>query len=126
MIARVLAISLFADVNPASANLWEYGDEARNYMEHGQISFVYFSGTGDEFLAPSSYMPPGLVFVWIVLFELFGITSHALSIMLALNVILGTLIVFLTHQIAVAVTNNKRVAILPRRQSQFTRRLSTR
>ncbi|UCD50291.1 MAG: glycosyltransferase family 39 protein [Phycisphaerales bacterium] len=109
---RLGAVRFLGDTDPQTASLWEYGKQARNYIEHGTISLLYLKGMEQEFLAPSSFMPPGLVFLWIGLFTIFGVTSSALATMLLLNALLGTLIVWLVYAIAEAATGRKHVALL--------------
>ncbi len=109
---RLLAVVVYVDTDPQTANLWEYGQEAKNFIQHGTVSYVYFEGTDNEFIAPSSLMPPGLVLLWIALFKAFGISRLALTAMLILNLILGVLIVHLTYRIAQLVTKNEKVALI--------------
>lgn len=109
---RLGAVRLVGNTDPQTATLWEYGEQAQNYLEHGAISMRYLKGMEQEFLAPSSYMPPGLVFVWIGLFSVLGVTSLALGTMLLLNALLGTIIVLLVYAIAKQATGRRPMALL--------------
>jgi len=104
---RLFAVAYYADTNPATANLWEFGEQARNYIEHGNISFTY-----ENVRVPSANTPPGIVVALIVLFKLFGISSLALKSMLAINFLFSLLIVYFTYRLALLLTKNLNVSLL--------------
>src|SRR5215472_3698130 len=85
-VARAVIAAVFTDLDPATANIWEYGGIARATLEHGRIvctMTVCYSGAGHPvattFVYPTAFMPPLLIFVWMGLFLLFGVTKLALA-----------------------------------------------
>jgi hypothetical protein len=95
--ARLAVAFLFADMNPQSANLWEYGAIAKLAMANdGHLMFSNTLPDGTKHVYPTAYMPPLHIFIWMGLFSLFGISKTALGVMIGLNVIFATLICGLT------------------------------
>ncbi len=110
--ARIMVLLIFADTDPATANLWEYGQIARNYLEHGQLVRIAILSDGNEFVYPTAFMPPLMIWLWIGLFSALGDTSLALAAMLAINFLLGLGIVALTGLIGMQLSKNRLVAVL--------------
>src|ERR1700730_10075851 len=66
-VARAVVAAVFTDLDPATANIWEYGDIARTTLEHGHgqmvWQFVVVHGVpghpaGTTFVYPTALMPP--------------------------------------------------------------------
>lgn len=112
LLARLVAVFAFADVDPATAQIWEYGDIARLSLEQGRIVSQVTAPDGSVSIYPTAFMPPLMVFVWMGLFSLFGVSKLALSVMVGLNVILSVAIVALTMRIARALFGSHRVGAL--------------
>lgn len=109
---RALAGIFLGDIDPRSATLWEYGEIARNMLEHERMVRVVTFSDGETLVYPTAYMPPGHVYLWYLLFSIFGNTSQAISAMLAINILLSTVLVFLVGIIAQRVFNWRAVTIL--------------
>jgi hypothetical protein len=67
-LTRLAVLGLFADIDPAMANLWEYGATAREYLEQGYLARTRELPDGSEFVFPTAFMPPLPVWMWIGLF----------------------------------------------------------
>jgi hypothetical protein len=118
-IARIVVAVVFTDLDPATANIWEYGGIARATLEHGQMvctMTICHSGSGrpagTTFVYPTAFMPPFLVFVWLGLFLLLGVTKLALAAMTALNVLTGAGIVYYSIRVAWALFGSEVIAFL--------------
>ncbi len=118
-LARTLCVIFFGDTDITNATvfdgkngtkIWEYGTFAINYIKTGTIS-RNFSASGVDFLAPTAYMPPGPVFLWIGLFKIFGVTSNALTGMLVINILTGVFLVYLTYQFALETTDDHSISL---------------
>jgi 4-amino-4-deoxy-L-arabinose transferase-like glycosyltransferase len=112
LLARLAVTVLFANLNPATAELWEYGELARHAITNGTIARTVLYPINTGVTAISAYMPPGYVFVWIAAFELFGNTAAALVAVTALNIASGVAIVWLTARLAQELTGDRLVALL--------------
>ncbi len=83
-LARIAAMIRFADIHPATANLWEYGGQALCALQnHTDLCGRYANKAFGVF--PSAYMPPVLSYVWYGLFAVFGDTAFARCLFLALG-----------------------------------------
>jgi hypothetical protein len=118
-VARIVVAVVFTDLDPATANLWEYGDIARTTLEHGRmvsqiavVQGVPGHPAGTTFVYPTAFMPPFLIFVWMGLFRLFGVTKLALATMTALNVMTGVAIVYYSIRLARALFGSEVIAFL--------------
>jgi hypothetical protein len=118
-VARAVVAALFVDLDPTTANIWEYGDIARTTLEHGHGQMVWHvvhgmpgRSAGATFVYPTAYMPPFLIFVWMGLFLLFGVTKLALAMMTALNVLTGVGIVYFSIRVAWALFGSEVIALL--------------
>lgn len=88
-LARIAAMLKFADIHPATANLWEYGDQALCALRHHtDLCGLYHDRSLGAF--PSAYMPPVLSYVWYVLFAVFGDTAFARVLFLTLGLAMAT------------------------------------
>lgn len=101
-----------ADTNPATAQIWEYGDIAEFAHENGYLGRSATDPEGGEFKYPTAFMPPLPIFIWWLLFKLFGVCSSALGAFLALNVVLGTLVIYQGGSIAWRLFGCRTVALL--------------
>jgi hypothetical protein len=109
---RLAVLRLFADIDPATANLWEYGGIAREYLEQGYLAHTRELPDGSEFVFPTAFMPPLPVWMWIGLFQIVGDTPTALATMLAINLVCAVALVALTGVIALKLTEDRMVALL--------------
>jgi 4-amino-4-deoxy-L-arabinose transferase-like glycosyltransferase len=113
LMIRLVAVACLANNDPATANLWEYGTIAKTALDNGgQLLFTAHRPDGSLFHYPTAFMPPMHVFIWMGLFWLFGVSSWALSAMLALNVLGGMAIVYGTAQVALRLFQQRSVAWL--------------
>jgi hypothetical protein len=120
-VARIVVAAVFSDLDPATADLWEYGNIARTTVEHGHGQMVWQvvvthdvpgHPAGSTFVYPTAFMPPFLIFVWMGLFLLFGVTKLALAMMTALNVLTGVGIVYYSIRVAWALFGSEVTAFL--------------
>jgi hypothetical protein len=118
-VARTVVVAVVTNLDPATANIWEYGDIARATLEHGRMvctiticHSVPGHPAGTNFIYPTAYMPPFLIFVWIGLFLLFGVTQLTLAIMMAINVLTGVAIVYYSIRAARALFGSEVIAFL--------------
>ena len=77
---------------------------------------ICHSGVGPlfdtTFIYPTAFTPPFLIFVWMGLFLLFGVTKLALAMMTALNVLMGVGIVYYSIPVARALFGSEVIAFL--------------
>jgi hypothetical protein len=120
-VARIVVAAAFQDLDPATAELWEYGNIARTTVLHGHGQMVYQvvvthdvpgHPAGTTFVYPTANQPPLLIWVWMGLFLLFGVTSLALAMMTALNVLTGVGIVYYSIRVARALFGSEVIALL--------------
>jgi hypothetical protein len=118
-VARALVAVVFTNFDPATANIWEYGGIARATLEHGRmVCSVWICHSAPElpadttFVYPTAFTPPFLIFIWMGLFLLFGVTKLALAMMTALNVLTGTGIVYYSIRVARALFGSEVIALL--------------
>ena len=116
-VARTVVAAVFADWDPATANLWEYGDIARATLEHSHGQMVAqigmkFVSADPSFVYPTAYEPPFLIWIWIGLFSLFGMSKLALAIMTALNVLTGVGIVYYSIRAAWALFGSEVISLV--------------
>jgi 4-amino-4-deoxy-L-arabinose transferase-like glycosyltransferase len=115
-VARIVVAAVFTDFDPTTANIWEYGEIARATLAHGHGQMVspmgiLYSGP-PSFVYPTALMPPFVIWVWIGLFALFGVTKLALSMMTVLNVLTSVGIVYYSIRIARALFGSEVIALL--------------
>jgi len=116
LIARAVAALLFADIDPATAQLWEYGEQARcAVLNNAPLCLYKFAGAHAQ-PYPSAFMPPLLSYLWWGLFTLLGVTSAAIAAFLAINVIVGAacapLVYRLTRQLGLSAEAGFAAALL--------------
>jgi hypothetical protein len=119
LVARTVVAAVSADVDPAMADLIEYGSIARTTLEHGRGEIDWRAdmmpgnpaGT-PPFVFPTAFMSPFLIFVWVALFLLFGTGKLALAMMIALNVLTGVGIVYYSIRVARALFGSEVIALL--------------
>ncbi len=104
LVLRLVVAVLFLNLNPVTAELWEYGEIARHAVTEGWMARSILGPDGLFYTAPTAYMPPGYVFVWIAAFKLFGFTPEALFAVTALNIVCSLAIVWLTARLAQELT----------------------
>jgi hypothetical protein len=87
--ARAGAILVLSDLDPATAQLWEYGQQAScAVLTNGPLCLYKFTGSQAE-PYPSAFMPPLLSYIWWGLFAALGISKAAVGTFLALNALVG-------------------------------------
>jgi hypothetical protein len=117
-VARAVIAVMFTDLDPATANLWEYGAIARATAEHGHgqivapIVMVSSHPADLTFVYPTADQPPFLIWVWMGLFLLFGVNKLALAMMTALNVLTGIVIVYYSIRVARALFGSEVIALM--------------
>lgn len=120
-VARFVVAAVFTNVDPATANLWEYGDIARTTLEYGHGHIVWRivvehdvpgHPAGTTFVYPTALVAPFLIFIWMGLFLLFGVTKLALAMMTALNVLSGVGIVYYSIRVGRALFGSEIIALL--------------
>lgn len=117
-VARAVIAVMFTDLDPATANLWEYGSIARATVEHGQgqivapIVMLPSHPADPTFVYPTADQPPFLIWVWMGLFLLFGVNKLALAMMTALNVLTGIVIVYYSIRVARALFGSEVIALM--------------
>jgi hypothetical protein len=119
LLARIVVATVFTDLDPATANIWEYGGIARWTLEHGHMVWqivlphgVPGHPAGTTFIYPTAFMPPFLIFVWMGLFLLFGVSKLALAMMTALNILANAGIVYFSVRMAWALFRSEIAALL--------------
>jgi hypothetical protein len=117
-VARVMVAAVFTDFDPATANLWEYGDIARATVKdgHGQMVapiLMRLAHPADPtFVYPTAFEPPFVIWIWMGLFLLFGVTKLALAMMTTLYVLTGIVIVYYSIRVARALFGSEVIALL--------------
>jgi hypothetical protein len=118
LVARTVVAAVFTDFDPATANLWEYGDIARTTVERGNgqmvapIGMVSAHPADPTFVYPTAYEAPFVIWVWMGLFLLFGVAKLALAMMTALNVLTGIVIVYYSIRVARALFGSEVIALM--------------
>jgi hypothetical protein len=112
LLVRVLVGAALTNFDPATANIWEYGDIARYSLDKGRLVYAQVLPGGELFFYRTAFMPPFLIFVWMGLFKVFGVTKLALMVMTALNILMGVGIVYYTVRIARALFGSETVAFI--------------
>jgi hypothetical protein len=115
-VARTVVAAVFTDFDPAT-QIWEYGDIARATVEHGHGQMVApilmksAHPADPTFVYPTAFEAPFLIWVWMGLFLLLGVTKLALAMMTALNVLMGTVIVYYSIRVAQALFGSEVIAL---------------
>jgi len=100
LVARAVAAFLFGDIDPATAQLWEYGEQARcAVLNDAPLCLYKFTGPHAQ-PYPSAFMPPLLSYLWWGLFTLFGVTSTAVAVFLTINVFVGAVCAPLVYRLS--------------------------
>jgi hypothetical protein len=87
LLFRASAAWLAADVTPG-VEIWEYGEQGYCAARtDGDLCFL--DRNGEPYA--SALMPPLVSYVWLALFELFGLGAAALTAYVAVNVVVGSL-----------------------------------
>ena len=112
LLARASVACMYADTNPATAQIWEYGDTARESMGYPGIVRVRPLAGGGEFVYPTAFMPPLPVFLDLAVFGLLGVTSAALKVLIGLNVVFGSQVVLWTGRVAQRMFGSRLISLL--------------
>lgn len=82
-VSHLTMLLLFGDIS-MTANVWEYGEQARCALATGgDLCQTYFDGRPGHYA--SAYVPPLLSYIWLGVMHLVGDTPAARAIILALN-----------------------------------------
>ena len=117
-VARAVVAAVFADFDPATAQIWEYGGIAQATVEHGHGQMVApilmksAHPADPTFVYPTAFESPFVIWIWIGLFLLLGVTKLALAMMTALNVLTGIVIVYYSIRVARALFGSEVIALL--------------
>jgi hypothetical protein len=112
LLARTLVALLFADLNPETASLWEYGGIAISSLKYGAIVAETLRPDGSVFVHPTALMPPLPVFLWMALFGALGVSKAALATAIAINIACGAAITWLTMRIAKSLFSSSLVSLI--------------
>lgn len=103
ILARIVVALVLANTDPATAQIWEYGRIAQTTLAaHGHMMREITLPSFHD-VVKSAYMPPIGVYLWVVLYWLFGVTRTALVAYLVINVIGASVAVFQVRRIATVV-----------------------
>gem|GEM_PF-1096047 len=107
---RLIAILLLGEIH--KPQMWEFGILARNLYNGIGYSFNILD-FNETIYTPvvSAHMPPGLVYIFLFFYELFGINSVSYFSILLFNSILGSLSCVIIYLIAERIYDN-RTAVL--------------
>lgn len=83
--ARAMAALLFGDFTPGG-EIWEYGQQGQCAAQH-HSDLCLWDSTRQPYA--SALMPPLTSYLWLILFNLFGVTSAAHAAYVVLNVAFG-------------------------------------
>jgi Dolichyl-phosphate-mannose-protein mannosyltransferase len=122
-LARILVIILFGDIDPATAQIWETGGLAIVSLKYGAITACIcgpvdiasglLGADGSElFTFPSAFVPPLPIFLFMAVFKIFGVSKLALSVLLAINVLGGSVVVYYCARIAETLFKSRTIAII--------------
>ena len=104
VLARLAAIILASDVDLSSAQIWEYGDQARCAFSTGGDLCLRFH---DVTPYASAYMPPLASYLWLGLFHLFGETSLAPTAYLVLSLAAAAACIALLFDLTLQITASR-------------------
>jgi hypothetical protein len=100
LLARVLAAVLAANIDPASAQVWEYGQIAATSITHGSLTRDILRPDGAIWNFPTAFMPPAGIVLWLGIYKLLGVSRLALGTMVAIEITCGAAIVYLCMRVA--------------------------
>ena len=111
-LVRIVAMVIYADTNPNTANLWEYGEIARESIAFGDLVRVNHLPNGSPIGPyPTAFMPPLPIFVWISIFSSLGDNHYGLATFLIMNLCLSMAILYFIHSITYKLTNSHGAAL---------------
>jgi hypothetical protein len=109
---RIVVAASYANLDPATAQLWEYGQTAIASLKYGGVVGSTFRPDGSVLVYPTAFVPPVCIFIWLGIFKVLGVTRAALATMIALNVVGGAVIVVYTMRIASLLFKSSLVALI--------------
>ncbi|MEL6265116.1 MAG: glycosyltransferase family 39 protein [Pseudomonadota bacterium] len=112
LVLRALCALALGEITPGVADDWEYGEIAQNFVRNGEMARAYYFPDGEKLRYPSTFMPPGHVFLWIGLFWIFDVTPEAYAAMLVINVACSVGIVAMTGLLARRIFQDRLVGLL--------------
>ena len=111
VLARIGVALIFADLNPATANIWEYGTSAITALKHGALVGEALRPDGSIYVFPTGFMPPLSIFLWMGIFKVLGVSKAALMTMIAINIVCGGAIAYYTARIAKTLFHSSVIAL---------------
>lgn len=100
VLLRIAASYFIADLqNP---EMWEFGIIARNLLNGEGFTFEALTKN-----VPSAFMPPGLPYLYYLIFLLFGDNSFGYFVILLLNALVAGFTVILIYRLSLKYFNNK-------------------
>jgi len=112
LILRVLAAVLEADINPATAKVYEYGEIAAATVAHGSLTRQIPRPDGTIWVFPTAFMPPLGILIWLPVYKLLGVSRLALATIVSINVVCGAAIVYGCIRIARLLFGLATIAVL--------------
>jgi hypothetical protein len=112
VVVRILAAALAADINPATAKVYEYGEIAASSIAHGALTRDVVRPDGSIWTYPTAFMPPVGIFIWLGVYKLLGVSRLALGTMVAINILCGGAIVYCCIRIAQLLFGLASIAVL--------------
>jgi hypothetical protein len=100
VVLRILAALLAADINPATAKVYEYGEIAASSIAHGALTRDVVRPDGSLWTYPTAFMPPAGIVIWLAVYKMFGVSRFALGTLVAINIFCGGAIVYCCIRIA--------------------------
>ena len=98
VVTHLAMLLLFGDIS-MSANVWEYGEQARCALRTGgDLCLTYFDGRTGHY--PSAYVPPLLSYIWLGVMHLVGDTPAARGVILGFNLVLSVASPILAYTLA--------------------------
>ncbi len=112
LVLRILAAVWVADINPATAKVYEYGEIAASSIAHGALTRDIERPDGTIWTYPTAIMPPLGIAMWLAVDRVFGIGRLSLAIIIGFNILCGCAIVYGCMRIARLLFGMAAVAIL--------------
>jgi hypothetical protein len=112
LIVRILAALIVADVDPATAKVYEYGEIAASSIAHGGLTRTIVGPDGSWWTFPTALIPPLGIGIWVAVYKLCGVSRLALQIIIGINVMCGCGIVYGCIRIARLLFASATIALL--------------
>ena len=109
---RIIAALIAADVDPATAKVYEYGEIAASTIAHGALTRTIQRPDGSWWTYPTALMPPLGIGIWLAVYKLVGVGRLALQIIIGINIACGCAIVYGSARIARLLFDSATIALL--------------